>query len=82
VLLAAYLGPALLRTGSPRRHVVRGLAVGILATLIHSVLSTNLQDYSIGLLFVALVALLVADRLARLPAPGASPPGDVAPSGS
>jgi len=82
VLLVAYLGPALLRTGSPRRHVVRGLAVGILAMLINSILSAGLQVYSNGLLFVVLVALLVADSLARLPAPGAAPPADVAPSGS
>jgi O-antigen ligase len=76
VLLVGYLGPALVRTGSPRRHVVRGLAVAILVALLHWLLGAGLQIYSNGLLFVVLVALLVADSLARLPAPA----GDVAPS--
>jgi O-antigen ligase len=81
ILLAVYLVPALVRSGSPRRHVVHGLAVGILAMLVHSAFDFNLQVYSNGLVFVVLVALLAADRLSRLPQPGPSAAG-VAPTRS
>jgi hypothetical protein len=40
----------------------------------------NLQIYSNGLLFVVLVALLAADRLARLPGDGARAGAEVAPT--
>jgi O-antigen ligase len=80
ILLFRYLLPALLRTGSPRRHVVHGLAVGGLAMLLHSAVDFNLQIYSNGLLFVVLVALLAADRLARLPGDGARAGAEVAPT--
>ncbi len=72
ILLLRYLLPALVRSGSPRQHVIHGLAVGVLAMLLHSAYDFNLQIYSNGLLFVVLVALLAADRLARLP--GEPPP--------
>ncbi|MFQ5718249.1 MAG: O-antigen ligase family protein [Acidobacteriota bacterium] len=70
IFLLRFLVPALARTGSPRRHLTHGIAVGCLALAIHSAFDFNLQIYSNGLLFVILAALLAADRIARIPRPG------------
>ena len=61
LLLARGVVPVLLRGRGPDRWPVRGIALGILALLIHSFFDFNLQIYSNGILFVFLCALLLRD---------------------
>jgi O-antigen ligase len=63
VLMMRGLGPGLMRLGSPFRYPIRGVAVGVLALLLHSFADFNLQIYSNGLLFVFLCAVLMRDRV-------------------
>jgi O-antigen ligase len=59
VLVRRAVFPGLVRKGSPLRWPVRGVAVGVLALLLHSFVDFNLQIYSNSLLFVFLCALLL-----------------------
>ena len=61
LLLARGVLPGLLRGRGSDRWPVRGIALGILALLIHSFADFNLQIYSNGILFVFLCALLLRD---------------------
>lgn len=61
LLVRRGLGPGLSRRGSPHRWVVRGIAVGVLALLLHSFVDFNLQIYSNSVLFVMLCAFLLRD---------------------